>query len=347
MRNHSIFTLAIIALLAGAAAEAKYSGGTGEPNDPYKIATAEELNDIGNHDEDWNKHFILINDVNLAGYTGTQFKIIGNGWTYFTGVFDGKNHKVWNFTWSSLNREDYIGLFRWVGEGGQIKNLGMENVNIKDDAEGSCNIGGLVGWNYGTITNCYSTGNITVFGDVGLLVGNNGGTINACYSSGTVSGDSGLGGLVGYNYGTINACYSTGDAFGSSNIGGLVGSNGFYGTITNCYSTGDAVGAFINSRSIGGLAGNNLGNITACYATGSVSGSNNSFGGLAGRNGGTITNSYSTGSISGYEDVGGLVGSNYKVVDNNWIGLITNCYSTGSVTGWNSVGGLVGENYKG
>jgi hypothetical protein len=55
----------------------RYSGGTGQPNDPYRIATAEDLNDIGNYAEDWDKHFILINDVNLAEFTGTQFNIIG------------------------------------------------------------------------------------------------------------------------------------------------------------------------------------------------------------------------------------------------------------------------------
>ena len=91
MRKLSILVLAIIAFLASAAAKAKYSGGTGELNDPYQIATAEDLNDIGNHTEDLDKHFILINDVNLAGYTGTQFKIIES----FSGVFDGNNHKVW------------------------------------------------------------------------------------------------------------------------------------------------------------------------------------------------------------------------------------------------------------
>jgi len=72
----------------------KYSGGMGEPNDPYRIATAEDLNDIGNHEEDWDKHFILVNDVNLAQYTGTQLKIIGNSTTMFTGVFDGNDHKI-------------------------------------------------------------------------------------------------------------------------------------------------------------------------------------------------------------------------------------------------------------
>ena len=46
--------------------QAKYSGGTGEPNNPYQIADANDMNDIGNHPEDWDKHFVMVNDINLA-----------------------------------------------------------------------------------------------------------------------------------------------------------------------------------------------------------------------------------------------------------------------------------------
>lgn len=91
--------------------------GTGETNNPYRIVIEEDLNDIGNHkEEDLNKHFILINDVNLVGYTGTQFNIIGADWSNaFRGVFDGNDHKIWNFTWSSTDRNYQVGLFGCVG----------------------------------------------------------------------------------------------------------------------------------------------------------------------------------------------------------------------------------------
>jgi hypothetical protein len=186
---------------------ARYSGGTGEPNDPYRIANAEDLNDIGNHQRDWHKHFILINDVNLAQYTGTQFKIIGNSETKFTGVFDGNDHKVWSFTWIS-DGINYIGLFGYVGSGGQIKNLGMENVDV-NVTTGSY-VGGLVGYDSGTITNCYSSGSVTGSSwSVGGLVGYNRGTITNCYSTGSVTGGSAVGGLVGNNeYGFITASNS-------------------------------------------------------------------------------------------------------------------------------------------
>jgi hypothetical protein len=322
MRNHSILALVIIALLAGTATEAKYSGGTGEPNDPYRIATAQDMQQIGANSSDWNKHFILVNNVNLARVT--QFNIIGTSLENpFQGVFDGNDHKVWNFTWTSTGR-NYIGLFGYVG--GQVKNLAMENVNV--NAVNGYYVGGLVGWNEGTITNCYSTGSVTGDYYVGGLVGRNYGTITNCYATDRVSGDFYVGGLVGINIGTITNCYATGSVSGEFFVGGLVGQN--YGTITNCYSTGSVTG----SDRVGGLVGEHNGTITNCYSTGRVTGGN-FVGRLVGSNWGTITNCYSTGSVTGDYYVGGLVGINN--------GMITDCYSTGSVTGDYYVGGLVGE----
>ena len=55
----------------GAPGQAKYGGGTGEPNDPYQIATADDPMLLGESPEDYDKHFILTNDIdldqNLAG----------------------------------------------------------------------------------------------------------------------------------------------------------------------------------------------------------------------------------------------------------------------------------------
>ena len=309
MKNHSLVVAVITFLSMASAADAKYSGGTGEPNDPYRIATPENLNDIGNYEEDWDKHFILINDVNLAQYSGTQFNIIGR-WIWFdspnnrpfTGIFDGNNHKIHNFTWVS-DRINGVALFGWVGPGSHIKNIGMENVNI---INAQFCVGGLVGYNESSrITNCYSTG--------------------------TIDGSHGVGGLIGYSYeGTITNCYSTGNVSGTDVVGGVVGS-GWGDAITNCYSTGSVGGG---DSAIGGLVGQNNSMITNCYSTGSVGG-DEQVGGLVGINSGTITNCYSTGSISANYDAAGLVGGNG--------GTISNCYSTGNVSATSdNVGGLVG-----
>ena len=81
-------------------AYAKYGGGTGEPNDPYQIYTAEQMNEIGLHQEDWGKHFMLMSDKDLCSFTGTSYNIIGTEFhNPFTGVFDVNNKKISNFNY--------------------------------------------------------------------------------------------------------------------------------------------------------------------------------------------------------------------------------------------------------
>jgi hypothetical protein len=231
---------------------AKYGGGTGEPNDPYKIATPEDMQQIGANPSQWHKCFILVNDINLAEYTGTQFNRIGTDWdSAFTGVFDGNDHKIWNFTWTS-DGIDYVGLFGYVSSGGQIKNLGIENADV--NAINGDSVGGLVGFYWeGTISACYCTGSVLGSAWVGGLAGENwGGTISYCYSLGNVSGYDGVGGLAGTNVGTetVTNCYSSAKVSGNFEVGGLVGEN-WGGTISYCYSTGNATG----TEYVGGLVG--------------------------------------------------------------------------------------------
>ena len=69
-------------------------------------------------------------------------------------------------------------MFGVVDTGSKVTNVSLEEVDIS----GSSNVGGLVGFNRGTITNCYSTGSVTGFSFVGGLVGLNiGGTITNSY----------------------------------------------------------------------------------------------------------------------------------------------------------------------
>ena len=99
-------------------AQAKYGGGTGEPNNPYLIYTAEQMNAIGADANDWDKHFKLMDDIDLASFTGTAFNIIGDRDNPFTGVLDGNGHIISNFSYTATER-NYIGLFGYVkGENG-------------------------------------------------------------------------------------------------------------------------------------------------------------------------------------------------------------------------------------
>ena len=296
-------------------AQAKYGGGTGEPNEPYLIFDANQMNAIGADSNDWDKHFVLINDVNLAEYTGTSFNIIGTRYNPFTGVFDGNDHTISNFSYTFAGR-DYTGLFGYVSDANaEIRYLRLIDPNV--DAGTGNIVGSLVGsLREGKITGCYvEGGSISGIYGVGGLVGDNGGTINNCYSTGRVWGDWSVGGLVGLNYdGTITNCYSTGSVSGNGTVGGLAGYN-WAGTINNCYASGDVSGG----DDVGGLVGQNLGDISDCYSQSDVSGTYY-IGGLVGKNGyckgswwckwvpGRIVNSYSSGSVPGVWPAGGLVG---------------------------------------
>jgi hypothetical protein len=343
----------------------KYSGGSGEPNNPYKIATAEDLDNIGNHTEDYNKCFILTADINLAGYTGTQFHIIGTGHFEgfepvfisipFTGKFDGNNLKVSNFNYICKGPgPDFFecrGLFGVVnGTNAEIKNLRLVNANIS--VEPGDRVASLVGFFLnGTITDCYIEGG-SVSGDyrVGGLVGQSlqDTLISDCCATSSISGHSAIGGLIGSTYyGIISNCCSNGSITATSStssgyfVGGLIGAN-YYGTISNCYATGD-VSVVGSGYHVGGLVGENRGSISNSYATGNVTSEDGSkIGGLVGINSGPISNSYSTGNVTlevgSY--IGGLVGCN----SNN--GSILNCYAAGNVSaGGSDIGGLVGLNY--
>jgi len=263
---------------------AKYGGGTGEPNDPILIYTAEHLNMIGSESDDWDKHFKLMADIDLKGHTYKWAVIAmdlgGDGYTFprtsFTGVFNGNGHAVSHLT---ITGKSYLGLFGRVGPGGEVKDLGVEDVNITGSYYA---IGGLVGDNFqSSITNCYSTGTVTGYTHVGGLVGyNQYGDIATSYStaltSATSSGNQKVGGLVGVNAGRIKASYSTGPVSGQRVVGGLVGYT--TGSITMCYSTGMVSG----DQDLGGILGDrnpDYGIVTDCFWDVETSGQSSSAGG--------------------------------------------------------------------
>ena len=322
-------SLLIAVCLVGPPVQAKYGGGSGTGDDPYQIWTAEQMNAVGANPGDWNEHFKLMADIDLAGFDGKKgrpvFKVIapdtdavtsGFQGTFFTGVFDGNGHTISRLI---LAGGSYLGLFGALGRGAEVRDLGVEDVSITGSG-GS--IGGLAGYNES-------------------------GSVRHCYSAGLVSGSYSIGGLVGDNKGSILNSYSTGEVSvstedtDSKNIGGLVGSNYYEATLCHCYSTCEIKGLDRKSENFGGLVGLNQGGVLHCYSTGSVSGSNDgdkNFGGLVGDNEGSVINCYSAGSVISNRNVGGMAGYNG--------GRASNCYSTGSVTGNQYVGGFVGYNQE-
>ena len=333
--------------------------GSGTQQDPWRIESLADFDEFAADPNYWSGFTRLETDVNLAGRTYTTAVIAPDidpfspfRGTAFTGVFDGNDHKITNLTIDDGGPgNNYLGLFGCIGDG-EVKNLGLESVFV--DGTGDC-VGGLVGRNSGSISNCYSTCDVNSLSDVGGLVGGNYGSVSNCYSTGSVRGaGNGVGGLVGGNsWGSVSNCYSTGNVNGVEDVGGLVGWN-YYGTVLNCYSTGSVNGTG-TAYYVGGLVGWNYdgGSVSNCYSTGDVNG-NEDVGGLVGANSGTISDCYSTGDVNGTDwGVGGLVGHNGLIKCRPMegcsylSGYIYNSYSIGSVQGNTSVGGLVGYNEVG
>ena len=186
-----------------------FQSGYGTSTNPYTITNWTHLQNINNANIVTSGYsFNLINSLsnqtsdytNLASNTangGLGWNSIGKNENRALFQFDGLGNTISDLY---INRpsEELVGLFGHTQSGSDIQNIGLLNVNIT----GEIFTGGLVGANYFTnITNSYVTG--TVSGNsqnIGGLAGYNSGTISNSYFSGTVSGNNYVGGLVGNNW---------------------------------------------------------------------------------------------------------------------------------------------------
>ena len=339
--------LLVVAMLMPTAASAAITPsepttGDGTSENPYQISTAAELywfadkvnNDNANYSS---KNAVLIADIDLEGSATNTWTPIGNTINQFKGTFDGGEHKITGLYISKSGNSK--GLFGYLGSGGVIKNLGVDgSVHITGN-----NIGGVCGYNEGTITGCYNNGAVTGKGATGGVCGYNEGTMENCYNKGAVNGYDEVGGVCGHSEGTITNCYNTGNVIGTYRFtGGVCGRTGAKTTITCCYNTGAVTGTnnYIASTVIEGED----------YSARGV-------GGICGYSrGGTISNSYNIGSVTGKKIVGGVCGYNTNSTGMSVIqkskGVIQYCYSTGTisdeepagVTEQINAGGVCGKN---
>lgn len=364
-------------ILPGAAVNftvaAPYSGGDGTSDAPYLISIAQDLLDLASLENsgDWNKHFLMTADINMADVTGftpiaadPNIETWGHEGVKFTGVFDGGGHVIRNLV-IECPLQEYVGLFGFINGGSVIQNIGLEGGSVT----GRRLVGGLVGSSENaSLHGCYTTSDITGTGEyVGGLAGLNYGDMSECYATGAVTGLNCVGGLVGRNYGAVTQCYATGEVTGQGMqyTGGLLGDNDG-GSVTQCYATGEVTGG---QYCTGGLVGSSyMGTVSESYATGTVTGS--AFvGGLLGNiSSGTVSGCHTTSTVTGNMYIGGLLGQNNfaivtqcratgTVAASGWYaggfiaynnhGTLTQCYAMSDVTGSAFVGGLVGVNDNG
>ncbi len=199
--------------------------------------------------------YALANDIDCSdtvNWNGGQgFEPVGVFFSAsFTGTLGGQGYQV---SFLTINRpaQDCIGLFGYTSDAATISSLKL----LESSLSGKQGVGSLVGENYGTLSNVYTTGTVTGLDGVGGLLGYNWGTLSNAYSSSTVTGSSYVGGLVGDNYGPLSNVYSTGAVTSTSdyddNAGGLVGNalgaiaNGYWDTETSGQSASDKGGGVI------------------------------------------------------------------------------------------------------
>ncbi|MGI6642677.1 MAG: hypothetical protein ACOX3V_01450 [Bacillota bacterium] len=262
------------------------------------IFNAEDLRRIARECsfDKWSKGKVLTleADIDLANEEFTPIPIFG-------GTFDGKGHRI---TGLSVNVEgSNQGLFRYLQEGGVIKNLSVEGaVTPGGDKR---NIGGIVGNNSGVVENCSFSGLVRGGDNVGGIVGSNGapGIVINCSTQGVIYGKRVVGGIVGYNSGTLlrsfnEASVNTTVEEESLNLQDL--------TIDEI----NLVRSFVDAMDIGGVAGINAGVIQSSENRGLIGYPHVGYnvGGVVGRQSGYIVGCANYGTVRGRKEVGGVVG---------------------------------------
>lgn len=208
-------------------------------------------------------NIFITDDTSLTN----EWTPIGSETYPFTGTFNGNGYNIAGvFVDGNKNQ----GLFGYVGEGGAVSNVVMLDGLIK----GNENVGGIAGYNKGTISLSCNDGTVNGKKAVGGIVGYNVGTIQNSYNKGTVEctydGGSQIGGIVGYNTRAyVKQCFNDGLVTGVANsnyYGGICGSNSGDG-LYNCYNSGEVLGGFY----VGGIIGyNSTGTTRYCINFGIV-----------------------------------------------------------------------------
>lgn len=354
------------------------------------ISNAEELNSLQRvaqkmtDGDALSYNYVLKNDIDASGLS--TYNTIGSDDKSFRGTFDGDGHTI-------VGLQAKGGIFGQLGSGAVVKNINIassvftgENTDsvgavAAENNGGSISgisgygntvkgsggyIGGLVGKNYGGISNSndHSTviaGADTVAGGIAGVNGTNvgkdkGGTIdnvqsNSAVTTGVLTEDkyaSNLGGIVGkneYNINNVSAHGITGKTGNTKTSGGIVGTN--EGRISNAYNESIIHG----SENIGGVAGKNvtqasnpklaeLNDVANAVEIIGDAGSQN-VGGLVGMQDHATTNQgRNTGAITGCTNVGGMVG--YNKADSYLKNLENSPQAT--ITGITYVGGIAGVN---
>lgn len=240
-----------------------------DENGYYQISTGAELAYFRDtNSSNWKAK--LMCDIDMGGHDFASIRNAG-------AEFDGCGHTIRGL---NVVGNVYVGLFQAISSNCEIKNLTIENAEIKASRD-EARVGILVGDVRGSLTveNCYVSGTIetadgtnkieSAGGLIGNVMKNYSVKIQSCYADAKIKGttDRGFaGGLVGLSVGTttIDNSYAVVDMDLDKGyyIGGLVGSGNV--TISNSYAAGEALTKNPIGASVAGISAN--GSISSCVS---------------------------------------------------------------------------------
>lgn len=269
-----------------------FAGGNGTPQSPYLVETEEQLSAVRLR---LDANYRQIDDIFIAAETWVPIGDFAdnNIQNTFRGTYDGNGHTI---TGISIIGGERIGLFGTITNGAVLRNIGLEEVNLRDAGFYSGTLVGVA--SNSTVTNCYAIGNMTAENRSGALIGvAQGSQITDCWTSveftTTIGPSGGLIGTVSHNT-VVTRCISRGSTISTQaatqDIGGLIGWVNS-GVISNSYSR-SRVTTHQTASNVGGLIGRNQGTVSNTFALGRIVSGDNSVGGLIGNNTGNVTGSY-------------------------------------------------------
>ena len=301
-RSIALLLAVVLCFLCGA-------GSAATDQDTIHIASVEDLlklSEACKYDAySREKTVVLDGDIDL---TGTDYVPIPT----FGGTFDGQGHTI-----SGLSLDGngtHMGLFRYVQEGGTVKNLKVTG-NV-DSAGAMSEIGAIVGTNMGAITGCTFTGTISGASNVGGIAGTNESTgmIYNCKAEGYVAGDHYVGGIVGQNLGTVSYCSNTAGVNINASDSAVSATESLddltLSGITDDSDDEEETKKANTSTDVGGIVGFSSGVIIGCTNWGNVGFQHVGYniGGVVGRQSGLVSGCTNWGTAYGRKDVGGIVG---------------------------------------
>ena len=269
-----------------------------ERSDTVYLRTAEDLAELSRNCtlDSWSqgKTVYLEADIDL---TGVEFFPIPT----FGGTFEGQGHTISGL--SITGSGNVRGLFRYIQPSGAVRDLHVSGSIAPSDRKNT--LGGLVGENQGTITNCTFSGAVSGADSIGGIAGINEaqGQIINCSFSGSVTGEHYVGGIAGQNYGSIVQCENSG-SINTTEVDAEL-------NLDNLNQ--DQLNAAENvpvCTDIGGITGFSSGILQSCVNTGAVGYAHVGYniGGIVGRQSGYLNGCTNSGTILGRKDVGGIAG---------------------------------------